>query len=86
MIIFTFCCKSLTKRRKHRGYDLLSNDQNKNDYIYNNIKTNLDTSRMVTNAINIFGFIIMIIWQGIDIFLFGLNIYTDGNSVELKKW
>ena len=86
MIIFTFCCKSLTKRRKHRGYDLLSNEQNKNDYVYNNIKTNIDTSRMITNAINIFFFIILIIWQGLDIFLFGLNVYKDGNSVELKKW
>ena len=86
MIIFTFCCKTLTKRRKHRGYDLLSNEQNKNDYVYNNIKTNIDTSRMITNAINIFFFIILIIWQGLEIFLFGLNVYKDGNSVELKKW
>ena len=86
IIIFKCCCKNLNKRRKHRGYDLLSNEQNKSDYIYNNIKSNIDTSRMVTNAIYIFGFIIMIIWQGLDIFLFGLNVYTDGNSEKLKKW
>jgi len=27
--------------------------------------------------------ILMVIWQMIDLFLFGLNIYSDGNGVEL---
>ena len=37
-------------------------------------------------VIMLISFIIMIIWQGLDIFLFGLNVYTDANSVELKRW
>jgi hypothetical protein len=60
---------------------------NKNDFIYNNnLKAQIDSAKMVTNAIYICSFIIMIIWQGLDIFLFGLNVYTDANSVELKRW
>ena len=86
MIIFTFCCKNFNKKKKYQGYDLLSND-NKNDFFYNNnLKTKIDSKRLVTNAIYICSFIIMIIWQGLDIFLFGLNVYTDANSVELKRW
>ena len=87
MIIFSFCCQSFNKRKKYKGYDLINNDSNKNDYIYNNnLKSKIDSGKMVTNAIYICSFIIMIIWQGLDIFLFGLNVYTDANSVELKKW
>ena len=87
MIIFSFCCQNFNKIRKYRGYDLLSNDNNKNDYIYNNnLKAKIDSGRMVTNAIYICTFIIMIIWQCLDIFLFGLNVYTDGNSIQLKRW
>ena len=87
MFIFSCCCKSFNKRKKYKGYDLLNNDSNKNDFIYNNnLKAQIDSTRMVTNAIYICSFIIMIIWQGLDIFLFGLNVYTDANSVELKRW
>ena len=86
MIIFSFCGKNFNKRRKYKGYELLAND-NKNDYFYdNNLKSKIDSGRLVANAIFICSFIIMIIWQGLDIFLFGLNIYTDANSVELKRW
>ena len=87
MIIFSCCCKSFNKRKKYKGYDMLNNEGNKNDFIYNNnLKAQIDSTRMVTNAIYICSFIIMIIWQGLDIFLFGLNVYTDANSVELKRW
>ena len=87
MFIFSCCCKSFNKRKKYKGYDLLNNDSNKNDFIYNNnLKAQIDSAKMVTNAIYICSFIIMIIWQGLDIFLFGLNVYTDANSVELKRW
>ena len=85
MLIFSLCCQNFDKIRKYRGYDLLSNDSKKNDYI-NNYRSRIDTGRMITVAIYICTFIIMIIWQCLVIFLFGLNVYTDGNSVELKKW
>ena len=85
MLFYSLCCQNFDKIRKYRGYELLSNDSKKNDYI-NNLKSKIDTGRMVTVAIYICTFIIMIIWQCLDIFLFGLNVYTDGNSVKLKKW
>ena len=85
MLIYSLCCQNFYKIRKYRGYELISNDSKKNDYI-NNYKSRIDTGRMITVAIYICTFIIMIIWQCLDIFLFGLNVYTDGNSVELKKW
>ena len=86
MLIFSFCCQNMNKIRKFRGYDLLPNNS-KNDYIYNNnLKAKIDSARMVTNAIYICTFVIMIIWQCLDILLFGLNVYTDANSVELKRW
>ena len=85
MLFYSLCCQNFDKIRKYRGYELLSNDNKKNDYI-KNLKSKIDTGRMVTVAIYICTFIIMIIWQCLDIFLFGLNVYTDGNSVELKKW
>ena len=87
MLIYSLCCQNLDKIRKYRGYDLIENDTKKNDYFYNNnLKSKNDSVRMITIAIYICTFIIMIIWQCLDIFLFGLNVYTDGNSVELKKW
>ena len=86
MLFFSFCCQNINKIRKYKGYDLLTNN-NKNDYIYNNnLKAKIDSTRMVTNAIYICTFVIMIIWQCLDILLFGLNVYTDANSVELKRW
>ena len=86
MLIFSLCCQNISKIRKYKGYDLLTNN-NKNDYIYNNnLKAKIDSARMVTNAIYICTFVIMIIWQCLDILLFGLNVYTDANSVKLKRW
>ena len=85
MLFYSLCCQNFDKIRKYRAYQFLSNDSKKNDYI-NNYKSRIDTGRMITVAIYICTFIIITIWQGIDIFLFGLNVYTDGNSVELKKW
>ena len=85
MLFYSLCCQNFDKIRKYRGYELLSNDSKKNDYI-NNLKSKIDTGRMVTVAIYICTFIIMIIWQCLDIFLFGLNVYTDGNSIQLKRW
>ena len=48
--------KNFDKIRKYRGYELLSNDSKKNDYI-NNLKSKIDTGRMVTVAIYICTFI-----------------------------
>ena len=87
MIVFSCCCQSFNKRKKYKGYEILSNEKSKNDYFYNNnLKSKIDSGRLAGIAIYICFLIIMIIWQGLDIFLFGLNIYTDENSVELKRW
>ena len=87
MIVFSCCCQSFNKRKKYKGYEILSNEKSKDDYFYNNnLKSKIDSGRLAGIAIYICFLIIMIIWQGLDIFLFGLNIYTDENSVELKRW
>ena len=46
MLFYSLCCQNFDKIRKYRGYELLSNDSKKNDYI-NNLKSKIDTGRMV---------------------------------------
>ena len=87
-IIFMCCCRSISRRRRYHGYEALSNgSQNKNDFLFDSqIRLQITSSQLVTNAIFLMATLTLIIWQALDIFLFGLNIYTDGNSIELKKW
>ena len=88
IIIFGFCCQNMTIKRKYRGYEILSNGtQNKNDFLFDNPnKFQISTNQLITNGIFLISFATMIVWQSLDIFLFGLNVYTDDNSIELKRW
>ena len=87
IIIFGFCYQNITKKRRNKGYEVLSDGSNKNDAIFNNtLRAQIDNNILISNALFYISCILLIVWQGIDLFLFGLNIYSDENSVELKMW
>ena len=89
VVIFGFCCQTISrKRRMIGGYEILSNGkQNKNDFLFDNPnKIQISTHQLITNAIFLVSFLGLIIWQCLDLILFGLNVYTDENNIELKRW
>ena len=88
IIIFGFCCQTISKKKKFGGYEILSNGpQNKNDYLFDNPKKNqISHQQLIANAIFLVSCVVLTLWQIIDVLLFGLNFYTDGNNVELKSW
>ena len=88
IIIFGLCCQTISRKKKSGGYEILSNGkQNKNDFIFDNPnRIQIGTKQLITNAIFLVSFFGLVIWQGLDLFLFGLNVYTDSNSIELKRW
>ncbi len=88
IIIFGFCCQTISRKKRFGGYEILSNGtNNKTDFLFDNPNKMLITSRqLITNAVFLVSFIALVIWQTIDIIFFGLNVYTDGNSVNLKRW
>ena len=88
IIIFGFCCQTISRKRKFRGYEMLSNGtQNKNDFLFDNPnKMQISTNQLITNAVFLVSVITLFIWQGLDVFIFGLNLYKDANSIELKRW
>ena len=67
---------------------MLSNGtQNKNDFLFDNSnKIQITTNQLITNAVFLVSVLTLLIWQSLDILLFGLNLYTDANSIELKRW
>ena len=88
IIIFGFCCQTISRKRRFGGYEILSNGkQNKNDFLFDNPnKIQISTHQLITNAVFLVSVLGLIIWQSLDLFLFGLNVYTDDNSIELKRW
>ena len=88
IFIFGFCCQTISRKRRLLGYEMLSNGtQNKNDFLFDNSnKIQITTNQLITNAVFLVSVLTLLIWQSLDILLFGLNLYTDANSIELKRW
>ena len=86
--IFGCCCQSMSRKKRYHGYEALSNgSHNKNDFLFDSsMKIQITSSQLITNAVFLVSMLTLVIWQILDIFLFGLNVYTDSNSIELKKW
>ena len=62
---------------------LYKKEKNPNE---NPTKLKLSSSQLIMNAIYVLATFFLFVWQLMDIILFGLNIYTDENSIELKRW
>ena len=88
VIIFGLCCQTISRKRRLGGYEVLSNGkQNRNDFLFDNPnRMQISTNQLITNAVFLVSVLGLIIWQALDLFLFGLNVYTDDNSMELKRW
>ena len=88
IIIFGLCCQTISRKKKFDGYEVLSNGkQNKNDFLLENPnKIQITTNQLISNAVFLVSFFSFVIWQAFDLFFFGLNLYTDGNNIDLKRW
>ena len=76
LIVICFCFYSISNKNKN-NYELNYQDDE------NNIFT---TKEMILNALSFISFNIIMIWQIIDIILYGINFYNDENGIPLKKW
>lgn len=57
-------------------------------FCYKTNKHNEEPSnkQIFLNVLFLFGILLFFIWQLIDLVLFGINYYKDGNGIEMESW
>ena len=78
IILICFCFSSFNNKN-NSNYDTSNNKNNYSNEF-------LTTKEMILNSLGIICVNIIIIWQIIDLTLYGVNFYTDENGVPLKNW
>ena len=88
VLVLGVCCQAISRKKRFRGYELLSTGKhNKNDFLFDYPnRMQINTDKLIINAVALISLVLLIFWQCLDLLLFGLNIYTDENSIELKRW
>ena len=76
IIVICFCFYYISNKKRNNNE--LNNQNNINDIF--------SIKEMIINALSFFSFITIMIWQIIDIILYGINFYKDENGIPLKKW
>ena len=87
MIICSCYLKSILRKKTNHNKEykqIPNNNEPQNNKNENELTTN--TIEIVLSCIPTICLIIILLWQCVDFFLFGINYYTDGNNVKVKEW
>ena len=84
VIVCGFC--QACKKKGKATYDMITLYKKEKNPNENPTKLKLSSSQLIMNAIYVLATFFLFVWQLMDIILFGLNLYTDENSIELKRW
>jgi hypothetical protein len=88
---FILCCGGCTivccmcYKKENNSLDEVKTVYDRGDEIRIRVRSH-PLKYKILNCVVIFSALVYIIWQITDAFLFGLNLLTDGNGIELDPW